>query len=99
MKSTGIIRRIDDLGRVVVPKEIRRNLRLREGDPVEIFTEGDTVCFKKYDVTGDVQQVLSNTESYIKLETELSPKVVNALLGKIDEMKTILKEVAENEDN
>ena len=99
MKSTGIIRRIDDLGRVVVPKEIRRNLRLREGDPVEIFTEGDAVCFKKYDVTGDVQQVLTNAEEYIKLETELSPKVVNALLGKIDEMKTILKEVAENEDN
>lgn len=99
MKSTGIIRRIDDLGRVVVPKELRRNLRLREGDPVEIFTEGDAVCLKKYGVTGDVQQVLTNAEEYIKLETELSPKVVNALLGKIDEMKTILKEVAENEDN
>lgn len=99
MKSTGIIRRIDDLGRIVIPKEVRRNFRIREGDPLELFTEGDAVCFKKYDVTGDVQQVLSNTENYIKLDTELSPKVVNALLGKIDEMKTILKEVAENEDN
>lgn len=39
MKATGIVRRIDDLGRVVIPKEIRRTLRIREGDPLEIFTE------------------------------------------------------------
>ena len=41
MKATGIVRRIDDLGRVVVPKEIRRTLRIREGDPMEIFTNHD----------------------------------------------------------
>lgn len=39
MKATGIVRRIDDLGRVVIPKEIRRTLRIREGDPLEIFTD------------------------------------------------------------
>lgn len=48
MKSTGIIRRIDDLGRVVIPKEIRRELKIREGDPLELFTEGGSVIFKKY---------------------------------------------------
>ena len=49
MIATGIVRRIDDLGRVVIPKEIRRNLRIKEGDPLEIFTtrEGEVV-FKKY---------------------------------------------------
>ena len=41
MKATGIVRRIDDLGRVVIPKEIRRNLRIREGDPLEIFVDRD----------------------------------------------------------
>ena len=41
MKATGIVRRIDDLGRVVIPKEIRRTLRIREGDPLEIFTSND----------------------------------------------------------
>ena len=41
MKATGIVRRIDDLGRVVIPKEIRRTLRIREGDPLEIYTERD----------------------------------------------------------
>ena len=49
MKATGIVRRIDDLGRVVIPKEIRRTMRIREGDPLEIFTERDgEVVFKKY---------------------------------------------------
>ena len=43
MKATGIVRRIDDLGRVVIPKEIRRTLRIREGDPLEIFTDSGTV--------------------------------------------------------
>ena len=49
MKATGIVRRIDDLGRVVIPKEIRRTLRIREGDPLEIYTATDgEVIFKKY---------------------------------------------------
>ena len=49
MRATGIVRRIDDLGRVVIPKEIRRTLRIREGDALEIFTESDgEVIFKKY---------------------------------------------------
>lgn len=49
MRATGIIRRIDDLGRVVIPKEIRRKMHIREGEPLEIYTEGDdTVCFRKY---------------------------------------------------
>ena len=55
MKATGIVRRIDDLGRVVIPKEIRRTLRIREGDPLEIFTDKDGgVVFKKYSQLGDV---------------------------------------------
>ena len=49
MKATGIIRRVDDLGRVVIPKDIRRATGIREGEPLEIFIEGeDTVCFRKY---------------------------------------------------
>ena len=49
MKATGIVRRIDDLGRVVIPKEIRRSLRIREGDPLEIYTDNDgSVTFRKY---------------------------------------------------
>lgn len=55
MKATGIVRRIDDLGRVVIPKEIRRTMRIREGDPLEIFTEKDgEVIFKKYSPIGEL---------------------------------------------
>ena len=55
MKATGIVRRIDDLGRVVIPKEIRRTMRIREGDPLEIYTDRDGgVIFKKYSQLGDV---------------------------------------------
>lgn len=53
MKATGIVRRIDDLGRVVIPKEIRRTMRIREGDPLEIYTDKDgEVIFKKYSLMG-----------------------------------------------
>lgn len=60
MKATGIVRRIDDLGRVVIPKEIRRTLRIREGDPLEIYTEKDGgVIFRKYSPMGDLQEFAS----------------------------------------
>lgn len=55
MKATGIVRRIDDLGRVVIPKEIRRTLKIREGDPLEIYTNSSgEVIFKKYSPIGEL---------------------------------------------
>ncbi len=58
MKATGIVRRIDDLGRVVIPKEIRRTMRIREGDPLEIYTETDgSVVFRKYSPVGELSRV------------------------------------------
>ena len=57
MKATGIVRRIDDLGRIVIPKEIRRTLRIREGDPLEIFTGNDgEVILKKYSPILDLSE-------------------------------------------
>jgi AbrB family looped-hinge helix DNA binding protein len=54
MKATGIIRRMDDLGRVVIPKEIRRNLNLREGDPLELYVDNQGgIIFRKYNAMGD----------------------------------------------
>jgi len=56
MKSTGVVRKLDNLGRIVIPKEIRRTLRIREGDPLEIYTEKDGgVIFRKYSPMGDLQ--------------------------------------------
>lgn len=57
MKATGIVRRIDDLGRVVIPKEIRRTMRIREGDPLEIYTNSDgEVIFKKYSAINEMSE-------------------------------------------
>ena len=60
MKATGIVRRIDDLGRVVIPKEIRRTMRIREGDPLEIYTDREgEVIFKKYSPIGELSSFAS----------------------------------------
>ncbi|MBR1592207.1 MAG: AbrB/MazE/SpoVT family DNA-binding domain-containing protein [Ruminococcus sp.] len=62
MKATGIVRRIDDLGRVVIPKEIRRTMRIREGDPLEIYTNSEgEVIFKKYSAISE----MSENASYV----------------------------------
>lgn len=76
MKATGIIRRIDDLGRVVIPREIRRTLHIKEGDPLEIFTGEGGVIFRKYNPTCDVKRKpgmmakVKELEALLKAEQE-----------------------------
>ena len=78
MKATGIVRRIDDLGRVVIPKEIRRTMRIREGDPLEIYTDRDGgVIFKKYslmgglvDFSGQLCDTLNRTTGQVTVITD-----------------------------
>ena len=53
-RATGVVRRMDELGRIVVPKEIRRTMRIREGDPLEIFTQREEIIFKKYSPIGEL---------------------------------------------
>lgn len=75
MKATGIVRRIDDLGRVVIPKEVRRTLGIYEGDPLEIYTDTDCVCFKKYQA--DLDEL---TATYDLLNTVLYKRgIITAL--------------------
>ena len=72
MKATGIVRRLDDLGRIVIPKEIRRTMKIKEGDPLEIFMDEDGgVVFKKYDAYADLYDVL---EEAIEDISEDNPK-------------------------
>ena len=74
MRATGIVRRIDDLGRVVIPKEIRRTLRIREGDPLEIFTETNgEVIFKKYSPIGEISTF---AEQYAEVLSKISKQAV-----------------------
>lgn len=78
MKATGIVRRIDDLGRVVIPKEIRRTMRIREGDPLEIYTDKEGgVIFRKYslmggltDFAGQMCETMSKTTGQIAVITD-----------------------------
>ena len=72
MKATGIVRRIDDLGRVVIPKEIRRTMRIREGDPLEIYTDNDgEVIFKKYSPIGELSGFAAQYAEVLSKGTEL----------------------------
>lgn len=66
MRATGIIRRIDDLGRVVIPKEVRRTLRIREGDRLEIFLENNAVVFQKYQPLAMNDDVINATFAMLK---------------------------------
>ena len=73
MKATGIVRRIDDLGRVVIPKEIRRTMRIREGDPLEIFTNNDgEVIFKKYSPMGEMMSFATDFAAALAVGCELT---------------------------
>ena len=73
MKATGIVRRIDDLGRVVIPKEIRRSMRIREGDPLEIYTDaGGEVIFKKYSPIGELSTFASQYAEALLRGTQLA---------------------------
>lgn len=70
MKATGIVRRVDDLGRVIIPKEIRRTLRIREGDPLEIFTDRDgQIIFQKYSPIGTLKDFADSYGSVLSMET------------------------------
>ncbi len=91
MKATGIVRRIDDLGRVVIPKEIRRTLEIAEGDPLEIFTDRDGgVILKKYKpnmacaVTGEVSD---NNYSLLGGKLILSQVGAERLFAEIEKSK------------
>lgn len=60
MKSTGILRRIDELGRIVIPKEIRKNLKIKDGESLEIFINDDSVILKKYSFMSDLSEIAQN---------------------------------------
>ena len=91
MKATGIIRRVDDLGRVVIPKEIRKKLGIYEGDPLEIYTDTingmPTVCFAKYqvDLNGAVKTFQDLVEDYLDYDHPHKQKIL-ARLAEIDKM-------------
>ena len=102
MKSTGIIRRIDDLGRVVIPKEIRKNLNIKENDSLEIFIDGENIILKKYSNLSKVEKLFNK---YINILNEITSNSViitdreKVLATTKKEEKLIGKEISAYLDN
>ena len=89
MRETGIIRRIDDLGRVVIPREIRKQFLIKEGDQLEIFVNKDEIILKKYDVSIGMKELVRRLDDEVKgdMETEIA----NNIYKHISALKDILK--------
>ena len=115
MKATGIVRRIDDLGRVVIPKEIRRTLRIRESDPLEIFTDREgEIILKKYSPIGELStfakqyaESLSQTMGCLVCISDLDQIIAASGVGKKDfqnkyiseQLETLMTEREERQNN
>lgn len=94
MISTGIVRRIDELGRVVIPKEIRRSLKIKEGDPLEIYRDNDKLVLVKYAPEDDKQDAVDTLREWLKdveqsaALTDIERMTLKMLLDKVADVKT-----------
>ena len=86
MKSTGITRRIDDLGRIVIPKEIRKNLKIKENEVLEIFIENENIILKKYSSFNDMENLLNN---YVEVLEDIT--LNNVLITNRDKVISVRK--------
>lgn len=96
MRATGVIRRIDDLGRIVITKEFRRKLSIHEGDPLELFEGDGFIAFKKYNPTKSVRSMLETLKNEVRDEPVLENKT--ALLKKLQEVSELLDQEENNAD-
>ena len=96
MRATGIVRRVDDLGRVVIPREIRRSMGIREGEPLEIFLESDAVIFRRYSykLADEVKRLGDLVEANYNGSAENREK----LSGILDAIYDMVKADEEDED-
>lgn len=92
MKATGIVRYIDNLGRVVIPIELRRTMRLGTEEPVEFYVEDDRVILKRYDAAGDMDQYLDNMARGIARSDMIPKEKIDGMLAKVEEMRALLTE-------
>lgn len=85
MKSTGIVRKVDELGRVVIPKELRRTMGIEEKDPLEIFVDGDKIILRKYEPSNKcmVTGLVMDKPFYVNGDIVLSEEGANLLYRKL----------------
>ncbi len=92
MNATGIIRRVDDLGRIVLPKEVRRKVGITEGTPMEIFTDSDRIVLKKYNTSEELINLVSVLEEAVDNSVDdLEGEKVSAIREHIKEIRNVLK--------
>lgn len=92
MRETGIIRRIDDLGRVVIPREIRKQFSIKEGDPLEIFVNKDEIILKKYDVSIGMKELVRRLDDeFSDVKSDMETEIANNICKHLSALKDILK--------
>ncbi len=92
MRETGIIRRIDDLGRVVIPREIRKQFLIKEGDRLEIFVNKDEIILKKYDVSIGMKELVRRLDDeFSDVKGDMETEIANNIYKHISALKDILK--------
>ena len=100
MRATGIVRRVDDLGRVIIPKEIRHTMKIKEGEPLEIYVDKHTssICFQKYNYAANIEEAIKNLKEYVRDEIsfrddeDATQKLFDNLTKKINQMEEIVRE-------
>ena len=94
MKSISIMRRVDDLGRVVIPREIRKRLGIEEGDPLEIFTNKDEIILKKYDVSIGLDELVRRLDNeFSGVKDDMEVETANKIYEHIIALQNILKNI------
>lgn len=96
MKATGIVRKLDHLGRVVVPAELRRTLNICEGDAMEFYVDSEGMYIRKFDRAADMEQVLDNFERVVREKDYwLDDDQLDEMLAHIRQMREIVKDTDE----
>lgn len=91
MRATGIIRRIDDLGRVVVPKEIRKYVGIKEGDPLEIFVDEDKIILKKYESFVGLKELIRRLEEeFLEVKNDMDLEITEKINEHINALHEII---------
>ena len=94
MRADGIVRRIDDLGRIVIPREIRRRYGIKEGDPIEIFANKDEIILTKYDVSVGLKELVGRLDNeFFDVKSDIETETANKIYEHINALQDILKSI------
>lgn len=95
MRTTGIVRRIDDLGRIAIPREVRKNLNIEWGDPLEIFIDEDCVILKKYHITpikDEIEDLKKHIQDYYECNNNLTQRQINEFKNALSTIQKAFKD-------